>query len=124
MDYLSLPFCLREGYLKKTDQYDSISNSIGMILSTRQGSLPFDEEYGCDIWENEYSDLFMVNRSDVQGSVRNAINKYEPRLFNVSVNLINIETGPDHPLGIAVKVIGNYRDGDEEKRFDETFSIG
>lgn len=124
MEYLSLPFALRKGYLRKTDISESISNSIGLILSTRRGSLPFDPEYGCDLWEKEYSDLFMVNKSDVQGSIRNAISKFEPRLYNISVSLINIQTGPDHPLGVAVKVIGNYRDEKDEKRFEEVFSIG
>ena len=124
MDYLSLPFALRKGYLNKTDLYDSISNSIGLILSARPGSLPFDPEFGCALWTREYSDLFKANRSEVQGSIRNAISKYEPRLFNASVSLVNIVTGPDHPLGIAVKVIGNFREGKEEKRFEEIFSIG
>ncbi|MCU0639937.1 MAG: GPW/gp25 family protein [Candidatus Krumholzibacteria bacterium] len=124
MEYLSLPFALRKGYLRTTDLGESISNSIGLILSTRRGSLPFDPEYGCDLWEKEYSDLFMVNKSDVQGSIRNAISKFEPRLYNISVSLINIQTGPDHPLGVAVKVIGNYRDEKDEKRFEEVFSIG
>ncbi len=124
MEYLSLPFTLKKGYLKKSDLRRSLSDSIGLILSARKGSMPFDPDYGCDLWDKEYSDLFMANRSEVQGSVRNAINKYEARLFNVSVSLMNIDTGPNHPLGIAVKVIGNYRDGKEERRFEETFSIG
>jgi phage baseplate assembly protein W len=124
MEYLSLPFALRQGYLKKTGIEDSISNSIGLILSTRKGSLPFDPDYGCELWEREYSDLFMVNKADVQVSVRGAIARSEPRLYNVSVSLVNVRTGPNHPLGIAVKVIGNFKDEKEEKRFEETFSIG
>lgn len=124
MEYLTLPFALRKGYLKKTGMQESISNSIGLILSTRRGSLSFDPEYGCDLWEREYSDFFMVNRSDVQGSVRGAITKNEPRLYNVSVSLMNVRTGPNHPLGIAVKVIGNFKEEKDEKRFEEIFSIG
>ena len=124
MEYLSLPFLLRKGFLNKTDLYDSITNSIGLILSTRKGSLPFDPEYGCDLWDKEFSDLFMANRSELQGAIRNAIDIYEARLFNVSVSLMNIDSGPDHPLGIAVKVIGNFKDENDEKRFEEIFSIG
>jgi phage baseplate assembly protein W len=124
MEYLSLPFALRKGYLGTTGIQESISNSIGLILSTRKGSLPFDPEYGCDLWEREYSDLFMVSKSDVQGSVRNAITRNEPRLYNVSVSLVNVQTGPVHPLGIAVKVIGNFKEDKEEKRFEELFSVG
>ena len=124
MEYISLPFALRKGYLDKTDLYNSIFNSIGLILSTRKGSMPFSPDYGCDLWDREYSDLLMVNRQDVQGSIRNAISQYEPRLFNVSATLLNIDTGSSHPLGIAVKIIGNYKDENEEKRLEEIFSIG
>lgn len=124
MEYISLPFALRKGFLNKTDLYDSLTCSIGLLLSTRYGALKFDPEFGCDLWEREFSDMYSANRSDIQGSVRNAIDKYERRLFNVSVSLINIDSGPNHPLGIAVKVIGNYRDGADEKRYEETFRVG
>ena len=124
MDYLSLPLTLRKGFFRTTDLYESINHSIGLILSTRRGSLPFDAEFGCDLWEKEYSDLFMANRAEVQGSVRNAINRYEQRLFNVSVTLVKVETSPDHPLGLAVKIVGNYKDDEGEKRFEETFNVG
>ncbi len=110
--------------MKETGLHSSISHSIGLILSTRPGSVPFDPEFGCDLWEREFSDFFSANRSDVQGSVRKAIGKYERRLFNVSASLKNVETAPGHPLGIAVKVIGNYQDGDNKKRFEEIFRVG
>lgn len=124
MEYLSLPLTLRKGRFKKTDLTNSISNSIGLILSTRQGSVPFDPEFGCELWNKEFSDFYTANRSDIQGSIRKAIGKYEKRLFNVSVTLQNVETAPGHPLGIAVKVIGNYQDGDNRKRFEELFRVG
>jgi len=124
MKYLALPLILRKGHFKKTDLHSSISSSVGLILSTRPGSIPFEPEFGCDIWDKEFSDFFSTNRSDVQGSVRKAIGKYEKRLFNVSASLTNVQTAPGHPLGIAVKVIGNYQDGDDKKRFEEIFRVG
>ncbi|MBD3179846.1 MAG: hypothetical protein GF417_09720 [Candidatus Latescibacteria bacterium] len=124
MEYLTLPLVLRNGHFKRTGLKSSISNSVGLILSTRPGSIPFDPEYGCDLWDREFSDFYSANRSDVQGSVRKAIGKHEKRLFNVSVSLENIETAPGHPLGIAVRVIGNYQDGDQRKRFEEVFRVG
>jgi hypothetical protein len=124
MEYLTLPLVLRNGHFKRTGLKNSISNSVGLILSTRPGSIPFDPEYGCDLWDREFSDFYSANRSDVQGSVRKAIGKHEKRLFNVSVSLENIETAPGHPLGIAVRVIGNYQDGDQRKRFEEVFRVG
>lgn len=124
MDYLALPLALKKGYLNKTDMRQSLADSIGLILSTRKGAMPFDPEFGCDLWEKEFSDLYTANRSEVQGDIRNALDRYEKRLFNVSVSLIGVETSPVHPLGVAAKVIGNYKDEGEEKRFEEVFRIG
>jgi len=124
MEYLTLPLILKKGHFKRTDLRSSISNSVGLILSTRPGSIPFNPDYGCELWDREFSDFYSANRSDVQGSVRKAIAEHEKRLFNVSVSLQNIETAPGHPLGIAVKVIGNYQDGEERKRFEEVFRVG
>ncbi len=50
MEYLALPFVLREGYLEKANLQESITYSIGLILSARTGSMPFNPEYGCEIW--------------------------------------------------------------------------
>jgi phage baseplate assembly protein W len=124
MEYLSLPLALKNGYLKKADIRESISFSIGLILSTRLGSIPFDPDYGCDVWEKEFSDLYTVNKSDIRASIRNAINKYEKRLHHVSVTLESIGESSQHALGLAVKVTAMYNDQGEEKRFQETFALG
>lgn len=124
MDYLSLPFALKKGFLAKTDLFDSISHSVGLILSAREGSLPFEPEFGCNIWEKEFSDLYTANKADIRASIRNAIDNYEKRLYNVSVSISGVDTSFTHALGLVVKVTGNYRDESEEKKFEETFSIG
>ncbi len=93
-------------------------------MSTRQGSLPFDADFGCNIWEREFSDLYTANKADIRASIRNAIGKYEKRLYDVSVSIAEVDTGISHTLGLVVKVHGNYREDGEEKKFEETFSIG
>ncbi len=124
MEYLSLPFALRKGYLDKTDLYVSISHSIGFILSAREGSLKFEPEFGCNIWEKEFSDLYTVSRADIRSSIRNAIDKFERRLFNVSVSIAEVDSGIGHSLGLVVKVTGSYRENGEENKFEETFNVG
>ncbi|UCD94763.1 MAG: GPW/gp25 family protein [Candidatus Zixiibacteriota bacterium] len=124
MEHLALPFALSDGYLDKAELYDSISYSIGLLLSSRRGSLPFDPDYGCDVWEKEFSDLYTANKADLRANIRNAIDKYEKRLYNVSVSLSSIDTTPSHALGLAVKVSGNYRDNGEEKKYEQSFRIG
>jgi len=124
MEYLSLPFALDKGYLKKVDLYESISYSVGLILSTRIGSIPFEPGYGCDIWDREFSDLYSSNRGDVRASVRNAISKYEKRLHHVSVSMEKVDTNSRRPLGLVIKVSGKYDEDGKEKKFEETFATG
>jgi phage baseplate assembly protein W len=124
MDYLALPFVLREGYLDRANLLDSITYSIGLILCTRPGTMPFESEYGCGIWEREFSDLYSVNKADVRSSLRNAIDKFEKRLYDVSVSFSSADDKSSHSLGMVVKVTGNYRDGSEEKKFTASYHLG
>jgi phage baseplate assembly protein W len=124
MDYLSIPFVLQKGYFNRVDLRESIRHSIGLIISTRIGEIPFHPEFGCDIWEKEYADIHTTSKADIRASLRNSLNKFEPRLYNISVSFKSIERSGTHPLGLAVKVSGDYRVDGEEKEFDETFTIG
>lgn len=127
MDFLALPLVLREGYLDRADLAESIRYSVGLLISTRKGQMPFDADYGSDLWEKEFSDLYVAKKSDIRASLRNAIGKFEKRLYNVTVSVVNIDRergGTAEGVGVVVKVSGNYRDGDEEKGFETTYSIG
>jgi phage baseplate assembly protein W len=126
MEYLALPFVLREGYLNKATLEESLTYSIGLILSTRLGSMPFNPDYGCDIWDKEYSDLYTANKAEIRASLRNAIDKSERRLYNLSVSFVSVgeSQGGIRVLGMAVKVTGNYREDSEEKKYEGTFYLG
>ncbi len=127
MDYMSLPFVLRKGYFERVELDESIRYSVGMLISTRQGMLPFDEEYGSSLWEKEFSDLYIAKKSDLRASLRNAIGTYEKRLYNVSVTVTNLAQAPSdagQAIAVVVKVRGNYTDNTEEKRFESTYRIG
>jgi phage baseplate assembly protein W len=124
MEYLTLPFILRDGYLARGTLRESIDHSIGLILSSRIGVMPFNREYGCDIWDKEYSDLYTANKAEIRASLRNAVDKLERRLYNVSVSFMNVSEESPHLLGMAVKVSGNYRDGAEEMKYESTFYLG
>lgn len=124
MENLSLPLVLRKGYLDRVSTRDSLAYSVGMILCTRQGSLPFMPDYGCGIWEKEFSDILTANKADIRSDLRNAIDRHEKRLYNVSISLINKTDDTNHAIGMAVKVVGNYMEDDEEQRFEESFTLG
>ncbi len=124
MDYLALPVVLRNGYLDRCSLEESITYSIGLLLSSRPGIMPFEPEYGCSVWEKEFSDLFSVNKADIRASLRNAIGKFEKRLYNVSVSFDPLTGTGQHPLGLVVRVSGEYREDDEEKHYDAQFNLG
>lgn len=124
MEYLSLPLVMRDGYLARAELDESIRHSIGLILSTRLGSIDFSPEFGCDLWDKEYSDFYAANKSDVRASLRNAIDRFEKRLYNANVSFDLAGEKEPHVLGIRVKVNGNYMDGKEEKKFEATYNLG
>lgn len=126
MEYLALPFVLREGYLDRANLEESITFSIGLILSTRPGAMHFDDEYGCDIWDKEYSDLYTANKADIRASLRNAIDRSERRLYNSSISFVSEGDLTGQELsGLIVRVTGNYRDEDgEERKYEQSFHLG
>ncbi len=124
MEYLSLPFRMRNGFCEREELYGSIRQFIGLILCTRPGSLPFDPDFGCDIWDKEYSDLSTTNKADVRASVRNAIDRFEKRVYNLSVSFTATESITTQALGLSVRVTANFKENGEEKRFQESFSLG
>lgn len=124
MEYLSLPLVLRDGYLARADLKESITHTVGLILSTRLGTMPFNPEFGCDLWEQEYTDLHVADKGRIRASLRNAIGKFEPRLYDVSVSFTTSEKTTTHGLGLRVKVTGNYREGDQDQNFTATYGLG
>jgi len=123
MEYFSLPLVLREGYLLRTNLEESIIYSVGLIMSTRIGQMPFAPEYGCNMWEKEYSDLMAANSADIRSGLRNAIDKFEKRLYSVSVSLVNTKKDDLQVNNVVIRVTGNYKDGSEEKRLEHHYSI-
>ena len=125
MDYLSIPFELREDYLARSESLrDSIGYSIGLLLSTRLGSMPFLQKFGCDIWEMEYGDLDSANKATIRATLRNAIAAFEKRLTDVSVSFTNVHGPTPHAIGLQVQVTGLFREDGEEKKFEGSFFLG
>jgi type VI secretion system protein len=66
---------------------DSILYHLQRILNTRRGNVPISEEYGIpDFTELLYS--YPESVRDIETSIRQTIQKYEPRLKAVRVNFI------------------------------------
>lgn len=124
MEYLALPFILREGYLDRANLQESLAFSIGLILCTRIDSMPFFPEYGCEIWDREFTDIQTANKGDIRSALRNAIDRFEKRLYNVSVSFGSRDDYGVHALGMVVKVTGNYKEGGDERKFEANYRLG
>ena len=124
MEYLTLPFRLTHAYLGRGELEQSLRHAVGLILSTRLGRMPFLPEFGCSIWDKEYSDLLSANKSDIRAALRNAIDTQEKRLYNLSISFTPDTQAEISALGLKVKVTGNYRDDDnEERKFEAVYHL-
>lgn len=123
MEYLALPFLLKDGYLPRANHQESLTYSVGLILSTRVGSMRFEPEFGCQIWDREFSDLYTANKANIRANLRNAIDRFEKRLYNVSVDFTSAGDETTPVLGVQVRVSGNYKDGDKEHKFEGTYLL-
>jgi phage baseplate assembly protein W len=125
MEYLSLPLRLKEDYLARADSTEeSISYAVGLLLSTPTGTMEFLPDFGCSVWDLEFSDIDTANKSEVRASLRNAIDTFEKRLYNVTVQFTKATDSGSHSLGMRVRVTGNYREEGEEKKFEGTYGLG
>ena len=124
MEYLALPLVLRDGQFDRASVRESITYCVGLLLSTRLGMMKFRPDYGCDIWEMEYSDLYAASKADILSSLRNTIDKHERRLYGVSISFVNVDDNAPHSLGLAVSVSGTFKEDDEEKEFQAKYELG
>ena len=125
MEYLTLPYRLTHAYLGRGNLEQSLRHSVGLILSTRLGRMPFHQEFGCAIWDKEYSDILSANKSDIRAALRNALDTQEKRLYNLSVSFTPEDRAEIEALGLKVKVTANYRDDDnEERKFEALYHLG
>ncbi|MDY6951666.1 MAG: type VI secretion system baseplate subunit TssE [Thermodesulfobacteriota bacterium] len=66
---------------------DSVLNHLQRILNSRQGSTPIAEDYGVPDF-TEFLRRYPDSLNDFERSIRQTIQKYEPRLRAVRVRLI------------------------------------
>jgi len=64
-----------------------------------------------------------ANSADIRSGLRNAIDKFEKRLYSVSVSLVNTKKDDLQVNNVVIRVTGNYKDGSEEKRLEHHYSI-
>ncbi len=72
-----------------TSLEESIQDNIYLLITTPFRSVRFDVEYGCEVWEGDFSSTNESNDTrwtdEIQSSVLRAVRTYEHRLERIEV---------------------------------------
>jgi phage baseplate assembly protein W len=116
--YYSLPLNLGKVIKKKKlpncSLKDSISDHIHLMITSHFDENKHDEKFGNSIWENEFGNISKDSniREEVKHSILHCIDRYEPRLENVRVDIrwqqeqVDIETVKRLSKRLDVKITG------------------
>lgn len=91
--YYSLPLNLGRVINKKKlancSLEDSISGHVHLMVTSHFDENKHDQKFGNSLWENEFGNISKDNniREDIKHSILSCINRYEPRLENVRVDI-------------------------------------
>jgi len=95
---------------------DSVLMHLERILNTRQGSVPIAEDYGIPDFTS-FLDNYPDSLRDFERSIRQSIQKYEPRLKAIRVRF---EPDEEDPLSLRFQIVGKLISDDykEQIRFE------
>lgn len=103
---------LRRGGDNRRRCIDSVLSHLQRILNTRQGNVPIAPDYGVPDFL-DFMQSFPESVRDIQQSIKNAIDKYEPRLSAAAVTYLPDE---DDILTLRFQIIACLNE-DAGKRF-------
>ncbi|MCL9684915.1 type VI secretion system baseplate subunit TssE [Legionella maioricensis] len=72
---------------------ESIRSHIEKILSTRQGSVKIDKDYGLSELTALVEDYSFAYQEELRNHIQETILRYEPRLDSIEVSEIHINSG-------------------------------
>lgn len=92
-DYYKLPLRLTDVSQKKEHPkcslHESVAGFVHLVAITYFGECKHDETFGCEIWEHDFENISnsQKHREKLINSIRSTIEKQEPRLSNISVDV-------------------------------------
>jgi len=92
--YYKIPFNFKSFFeqkdLKKISLQESISQYIGIIITTAFKEYKHDHNFGSEIWETDFDLLTNVNRlkEQIKTSLSTKIKTLEKRLSNINVKIL------------------------------------
>lgn len=99
---------------------EPVRDHLTLLLNTRRGSVPNLDDYGMPDVSSFYSD-YPASLTELRSEVERLIMKYEPRLGNVKVRLIESE---HREFRVALLITGEIEEEGEPARvqYRTTFS--
>jgi phage baseplate assembly protein W len=85
---LDLAGILERQQLPRCSVQESIAQHLYLILTTHFKESRYEPAFGCQVWEQDFEAMTTMRWKDnVQHSVEQAIQKYEPRLVRAQVQV-------------------------------------
>ncbi len=107
--YYEAPFDFKRFFekkeLKKLSVRDSISQFIGIIITTYFKEYTFNEEFGSEIWESDFDLLVNANvlKERIKHSLTDQIRTYEKRLANIDLSVELMESFSQNSHRVRLK---------------------
>jgi phage baseplate assembly protein W len=89
--YIKIPvtFSFKKGdkAFEKESIEDSVKQFINLMISTRQGECFFNEDFGYQLWSNEFEPILNIQQWQpmFMKQIKELLEKYEPRITSVQV---------------------------------------
>lgn len=110
-----LPTIGSSGDFQVSQDIEVILQSIYVILNTPKGSRIWQPKFGCNLKNYVWDLLDDTTFENIQESVRNALEQWEPR---ISVNDVEVDKVDDVSKTISVKITFSYADNQYTKVFN------
>ncbi|MSN26935.1 MAG: type VI secretion system baseplate subunit TssE [Geobacter sp.] len=107
---------LRRGGDNQRRCIDSVLSHLQRILNTRQGNVPIADDYGVPDFL-DFLQTYPESVHEIERNIRNAIDKYEPRLSGASVTYVPDE---EDALTLRFQIIASLTMEGGRKVFFET----
>lgn len=107
---------LRRGGDNQRRCIDSVLSHLQRILNTRQGNVPIAADYGVPDFL-DFLQTYPESVGEIERNIRNAIDKYEPRLSSASVTYVPDE---DDALTLRFQIIASLAVEGGRKVYFET----
>lgn len=81
----------------------NIKENLRVLFSTAIGERIMVPLYGCDLWRRVFTNMTTTTQSEIQGSVRDAILRWEPR-----ITVVDVIVEADATVGGLIVITVNY----------------